>query len=82
MQDDKTHLQSIPLTIRKIRIVGCRTVGLRFQGFIGHSTRGYVGDPTYRELSCDSLCNTSSEAMLTARDLLSTLAIKYGFNPG
>lgn len=82
MQAGKTHLHSIPSTRRRIRMVGCRRVGSRFQGFIGHSSRGYLGDPTYRELSCTSLCRTSSDAMTAARDLLHTLAIKYGFNPG
>jgi hypothetical protein len=65
---------------RKIRMVGCRAVGSQFRGFIGHSTKGYVDHPTYRELGCDSLWNTPSEAMIAARDLLRILAIKYGFS--
>jgi hypothetical protein len=82
MQDDTRHLQLPPPVPRKIRMVGCRIVGLRFRGFIGHSTRDMVGDPTYRELSCDTLCETSSEAMITARELLRILALKYGFQAG
>jgi hypothetical protein len=81
MKDEENYLQSVPLKKRKIRMIGCRAVGLQFRGFIGHSTKGFVGDVSYRELNCDSLSNTSSEAMITARNLLSTLAIKYGFNP-
>lgn len=78
MQDEKKYLQSVPLKKRKIRMVGCRAVGLRFRGFIGHSTEGFFGDVSYRELNCDSLCNTSLEAMTSARNLLLTLSIRYG----
>jgi hypothetical protein len=81
MQDEKKYLRSIPLEKRKIRMVGCRAVGVRFQGFIGHSTEGFLEDVSYRELNCDSLCNTSLEAMASARNLLLTLSIRYGFNP-
>jgi hypothetical protein len=81
MRDEENYLQSVPLKKRKIRMIGCRAVGLQFRGFIGHSTNGFVGDVSYRELNCDSLSNTSSEAMINARNLLLTLAIKYGFNP-
>ena len=70
MQDEKRHLQFIPLRNLKVRMVGCRIVGSRFRGFIGHSTSGFVGDASYRELSCDKLCDTSSEAMTSARTLL------------
>jgi hypothetical protein len=81
MQDEKKYLRSIPIKKRKIRMIGCRVVGLRFQGFIGHSKKGFLEDVSYRELNCDSLCNTSVEAMASARKLLLTLSIRYGFNP-
>jgi hypothetical protein len=80
MRSDKRFSQAIPFATRKIRMVGCRAVGKRFRGFIGHSTKGYVGDPTYRELSCDILCDTSAEAMSAAHELSAILAIKYGFS--
>jgi hypothetical protein len=79
MRNEKNNSRSARLAARKVRMVGCRAVGSQFRGFIGHSTKGYVDDPTYRELSCDSLWNTSSEAMIAAHDLLRILAIKYGF---
>lgn len=81
MQDEKKGLRSISLKKCKIRMIGCRVVGLQFQGFIGHSKKGFLEDVSYRELSCDSLCNTSVEAMANARKLLLTLSIRYGFNP-
>jgi hypothetical protein len=81
MQDEKKCLRPIPLEKPKIRMIGCRAVGLRFQGFIGHSTKGFLEDVSYRELNCDSLCHTSLEAMASARKLLLALSIRYGFNP-
>jgi hypothetical protein len=81
MHDEKKHLRSIPVKKRKIRMIGCRVVGLRFQGLIGRSKKKFLEDVSYHELNCDSLCNTSLEAMASARKLLLTLSIRYGFNP-
>jgi hypothetical protein len=60
-----------------------RLSGRRFavSRFYRSFDKGLVGDVSYRELNCDSLCNTSLEAMITTRDLLGALAVKYGFNP-
>lgn len=80
MQDDQKHLLFIQLKpITRTRMVGCRTVGRHFRGFIGLSKTGLMGDPSYRELVCDTLCRTSGEAMRTAHDLARILALRYGY---
>lgn len=81
MQDEKERLQCVPFKKRKIRMIGCRDVGLQFRSFIGHSTRRFVGEVCCRVLNFNRLCNTPSEAMITVHDLLLALAIKYGSNP-
>jgi hypothetical protein len=81
MQDDqKTLLFIQPKPNTKTRMVGCRTAGMSFRGFIGHSKTGFMGDPSYRELVCNTLCKTPSEAMRTAYDLAHTLALRYGYS--
>lgn len=81
MQDDQRHLLVIQLgPATKTRMVGCRTAGRHFRGFIGHSRTGLIGDPSYRELLCDTLCRTSGEAMQTAHDLARILALRYGYS--
>lgn len=81
MQDKQKNLLFVQLnTTTKTRMVGCRRSGMSFRGFIGHSKTGFMGDPSYRELVCDTLCKTSCEAMLTAHDLARTLALRYGYS--
>jgi len=80
MRDDRKDLLFIRLeTTTKTRMVGCRTAGMHFRGFIGHSKTGLMGDPSYRELVCDTLCRTSGEAMRAAHDLARILALRYGY---
>jgi len=80
MQDDQKHLLFIQLKpTTKTRIVGCRMAGRHFRGFIGHSRTGLLGDLSYREVVCDTLCRTSGEAMRTAHDLACVLALRYGY---
>lgn len=81
MQDDQRHLLFVRLKpSTKTRMVGCRTAGMSFRGFIGHSNTGLMDDPSYRELVCDTLCSTPGAAMRTARDLAHTLALRYGYS--
>jgi hypothetical protein len=80
MQDERRCLQSVRR--KKTQNSYDRLSGRRFtvSRFYRSFDKGLVGDVSYRELNCDSLCNTSLEAMITARDLLGALAVKYGFN--